>query len=110
MDVKPGAGVADDLEDLGEALEGATEPIGAPHSDHVELAAHSSLQQRIELRALVTSFGTADALVFIDPDDGVASTFGPAFELLALALGVLGIGAHTHVDRDALRLCHRFAP
>jgi hypothetical protein len=41
-------------------LERAPEAIGRPDGDHVELATHRGLQQRVELRALVTAFGATD--------------------------------------------------
>ena len=87
MDVEPCSRVADDLQHLDKVPEGAPKPIGGPDGYHVELSTDGSLQQRIELRALVTSLGAADALVLVDADHHMAGTFRPGFELLTLRVG-----------------------
>src|SRR5262245_57436743 len=86
MNIKPGAGIADDFQHLDQVLERATEPIGGPDGQHVELATHGSLQQCIELRTLVAPLGATDAGIFVDAHNRVAGPFGPGLKLLSLGL------------------------
>ena len=66
-----------------EVLQAAVEAVDAPGHDDIELTACGSLAERVELRALVSAFGAAGAVVLVDLGDLAAH---PAGDLAANTL------------------------
>ena len=62
-------------------LKAAAQAIDTPGHDHIELAARRGPAQRIERRALVATFGAADAVVFVDLGDLAAHAAGDRAQL-----------------------------
>src|SRR5262249_737425 len=84
VDVEAGASVPDDLEDLDQVPQRASQPVRGPDGDHVELATDGGLQRRIELRALVASLSATNTVILVGGDHHMAGTFRPGLELLTL--------------------------
>src|SRR4051794_31308230 len=89
-----------------QVLQATTEPIDRPGCEHVEFAPCYAIQERIELRPLVPTFGAADAAVDELGDDRPSASFCHGPKLKQLVFRSLRVGRDPRVQGNPLRFSH----
>src|SRR5262245_33131993 len=84
-----------------QVLKAAAQAINGPCHNHVELPSAGISAESVELRALISALGAADAVVLVDLDDLEPATLGSLAQLaLLVGRGLVDCG-NPQVDGSA---------